>query len=66
MDISADPPDAFLVTNDEWPVSRDFRAIDKWLELNQLLSSSYQLAESGKDDYIQWRLYLHVTFPHDR
>ncbi len=56
--LESNPPDAFLLTNDQWPKSPGFDAADDWPEFAGLLKSRYDLSEAGQADFIQWRLYV--------
>jgi hypothetical protein len=56
--LKTNPPDGFLFTNNQWPKEAGFEAVDEWPELAGLLKSRYDLAQTGQDDFIQWRLYV--------
>jgi hypothetical protein len=56
--LDVDPPDAVLLTNDQWPKGAGFEAVDGWLEFTAILKSQYELTTIGRDDFIQWRFYL--------
>ena len=56
--LEADPPAAILLTNDEWPLGQGFEATDNWPEFRALLTSRYNLNQTGDADYISWRFYL--------
>ncbi len=56
--LAADPPAAFLLTNEQWPKERGFEAADDWPEFRSFLTSQYDLAFTGHEDYIDWRLYI--------
>jgi hypothetical protein len=56
--LAADPPAAFLLTNDVWPQRPGFAAMDDWPEFRAFLTSHYDVRFTGHEDYIDWRLYL--------
>ena len=56
--LAADPPAAFLLTNDVWPQRPGFGAMDEWPEFRAFLTSHYDVRFTGHEDYIDWRLYL--------
>jgi hypothetical protein len=56
--LEADPPDAILLTNAQWPRPSGFDAADGWPELAALLASRYVLDRTEDEDGIAWRLYL--------
>jgi len=55
--LEADPPDAVLLTNDQWPKEAGFDAADGWPEFAAILKSQYDLTATGTDDFIAWRFY---------
>jgi len=63
--LAADPPEAILLTNSQWPEASGFEAADRWPEFAALLISRYVLDRTGDEDGIAWRLYLRrgVPFP---
>jgi len=63
--LAADPPEAILLTNAQWPEASGFEAADRWPEFAALLISRYVLDRTGDEDGIAWRLYLRrgVPFP---
>jgi hypothetical protein len=56
--LDADPPDAILLTNDQWPKARGFDAASDWPEFMALLTRGYDLNLAGHEGEILWRLYL--------
>ena len=56
--LEADPPDAILYTNDQWPREPGFGAADDWPAFTKLLAARYALSQTGNEDFISWRLYL--------
>jgi hypothetical protein len=56
--LAADPPAAFLLTNDVWPARPGFQAMDDWPEFRAFLTSHYDVRFTEHEDYIDWRLYL--------
>ena len=56
--LEADPPDAILYTNDQWPSEPGFDAADNWPAFTKLLTARYDLVETGNRDFIAWRFYL--------
>jgi hypothetical protein len=56
--LEAEPPDAFLLTNNQWPRESGFEAADDWPEFAGLLKSHYDLVETKQDEFIAWRLYV--------
>jgi hypothetical protein len=56
--LRTNPPDGFLLTNNQWPKEAGFEAVDNWKELAGLLKSRYDLVQTGQDEFIQWRLYV--------
>jgi hypothetical protein len=56
--LAADPPAAFLLTNDVWPQRPGFGAMDEWPEFRAFLTSHCDVRFTGHEDYIDWRLYL--------
>jgi hypothetical protein len=66
--LKANPPDAVLVTNWQWPLKDGFQALDGWPELVAELACCYVLEESRTMDglvhgwsgfpSVSWRLYL--------
>jgi hypothetical protein len=61
--LEADPPDAILLTNDQWPKGQGFDAADKWPEFATLLAEHYDLNLAGHEDSISWRFYLRRAPP---
>jgi len=57
-ELRGEPPDGFLMTNDEWPKGAGFEAADDWPEFSAILKSRYDLVETGQADFIRWRLYV--------
>jgi hypothetical protein len=55
--FGANPPDAVLLTNDQWPKAAGFEAADDWPEFAAILKSQYDLTATGQDDFIRWRFY---------
>lgn len=60
--LAADPPAAILLTNDFWPERPGFRSMEDWQEFKTFLTSHYDAAFVGHQDYIDWRLYLRRSF----
>jgi hypothetical protein len=66
--LKANPPDAVLVTDWQWPLKDGFQALDNWPQLVAELTCCYQLAESRAMNgpfhpwigfrSLSWRLYL--------
>jgi hypothetical protein len=66
--LKANPPDAVLVTNWQWPLQDGFQAVDEWPELVAELACCYVLVESRAMDgpfnawigftSVSWRLYV--------
>jgi hypothetical protein len=66
--LKADPPDAILVTNWQWPLKDGFQDLDDWPQLVAELACCYRLAESQTMNgpnhgwigwtSLSWRLYL--------
>lgn len=56
--LRADPPDAVLLTNDQWPREAGFEAADDWPEFAAILKSQYDLTTTDADDFIEWRFYM--------
>jgi hypothetical protein len=66
--LKADPPDAVLVTNWQWPLEDGFQSLEGWPEPTAELTCCYVLAESRTivgplHDWfgftsVSWRLYL--------
>jgi hypothetical protein len=56
--LETDPPAAILLTNSQWPKWPGFDAADEWPEFKALLTSRYDLALTGHEDFIAWRLYV--------
>jgi hypothetical protein len=56
--LNTDPPAAVLLTNDQWPKGPGFDATDGWPEFAAILRTRYDLAETGQQSFIRWRLYL--------
>jgi hypothetical protein len=56
--LAADPPDAILLTNSQWPQASGFDAADRWPEFAALLASRYVLDRTETENGIAWRLYL--------
>lgn len=66
--LRSHPPDAILVTNDEWPLKPGFQAVDDWPEFSGLLACCYVLGESRTMEgpphlwsttaSVSWRLYM--------
>jgi hypothetical protein len=56
--LAADPPAGVLLTNDVWPFRPGFGSMDEWQEFRMFLASRYDLAFTGHQDFIDWRLYL--------
>jgi hypothetical protein len=56
--LEADPPDAILYTNDQWPSEPGFGAADDWPAFTKLLAARYDLVETDNRDFIAWRFYL--------
>jgi len=56
--LQADPPEAILLTNDQWPKARGFDAADDWPEFMAFLTRRYDLNLAGHEGEILWRLYL--------
>lgn len=66
--LKANPPDAVLVTNWQWPLNYGFEALDNWPEFVAELACCYVLAESQTMSgplhgwvgfsSVSWRLYL--------
>jgi hypothetical protein len=66
--LKANPPDAVLVTDWQWPLKDGFQALEGWPELVAELACCYVLAESRTMDgplhswfgftSVSWRLYL--------
>jgi hypothetical protein len=57
-DLKANPPDAVLMTDDQWPRGPGFEATDEWSEFSSFLALNYRPLEVGREDHVQWRLYL--------
>lgn len=56
--LQANPPAAVLLTSDQWPRPSGFEAADDWPEFNAILTSRYELQQTGRDERIAWRFYL--------
>ena len=56
--LNADPPAAVLITNAQWPQESGFDAADRWPAFAALLASQYDLAQTGDDSGMAWRLYV--------
>ena len=56
--LETDPPAAILLTNSQWPKWPGFDAADEWPEFKALLTSRYDLALTGHEHFIAWRLYV--------
>jgi hypothetical protein len=56
--FDTDPPQAVLLTNDQWPKGSGFEATDGWPEFAAILRSRYDLTASGQESFILWRLYV--------
>jgi hypothetical protein len=66
--LRSHPPDAILVTNDQWPLKPGFQTVDDWPKFAALLACCYVLAESrtveatpqpwGGTASVSWRLYM--------
>ena len=56
--LNADPPAAVLITNAQWPQESGFDAADRWPAFAVLLASQYDLAQTGDDSGMAWRLYV--------
>jgi hypothetical protein len=56
--LAGDPPEAILLTNDQWPKAHGFDAADDWPEFMALLARRYDLNFVGHEGEILWRLYL--------
>lgn len=56
--LRTNPPDGFLLTNNQWPKEDGFEAADDWPEFAGLLASRYDLVQTGQDEFVQWRLYV--------
>jgi len=61
--LAADPPEAILLTNAQWPEASGFEAADRWPEFAALLTSRYVLDRTGDENGIAWRLYLRRGVP---
>jgi hypothetical protein len=53
--LDAEPPDAILLTNDQWPKARGFDAASDWPEFMALLTRGYDLNLAGHEGEILWR-----------
>ena len=56
--LKNDPPAAVLITNSQWPNASGFDAADRWPAFAALLVSQYDLAQTGDDSGMAWRLYV--------
>jgi hypothetical protein len=66
--LEANPPDAVLITNWQWPLEYGFQALDDWPEFAAELACCYVLAESRTMNgplhgwfgfsSVSWRLYV--------
>jgi len=56
--LNAEPPAAVLITNAQWPQESGFDAADRWPAFAALLASQYDLAQTGDDSGMAWRLYV--------
>jgi hypothetical protein len=56
--LNADPPAAVLITNAQWPRDSGFDAADRWPAFATLLASQYELAQTGDESGMAWRLYV--------
>jgi hypothetical protein len=56
--LETDPPAAMLLTNSQWPHRLGFEAADDWPGLKAFLAAHYDLALTGHEDFIAWRLYV--------
>jgi hypothetical protein len=66
--LKANPPDAVLVTDWQWPLQDGFQALDDWPQLSAQLACCYRLAQSRTMNganhgwigwsSLSWRLYL--------